>query len=160
MDRREFYATKSKAAEYHAIVFEHPAFEAPFRLVANQFEPVTLGGAVHTPVPMAVKEPDQKSGSQPKMTLAFPRAVVGREFKRQLKRITSSGSRAPIKVTYARYLGSTDAPQVTWVLYASDAGGVTFSNDQVQVTATDDNPMKRAVGVIYDPSTFTGLQLI
>ena len=160
MDKATFWATKSPLAEYHAITFEHPSFEAPFRLVANQFAPVTLGGQVHTPAPMSIKAPDQKSDTQARLTMSFPRQVVGREFKRQLRLIQSSGSREPISVTYAIYMGDTTAPEMTWSLYAAEAGGVQFSTDAVQVVATDNNPMRRQVGVIYDPAIFTGLELI
>ena len=160
MDKATFWATKSPLAEYHAITFEHSAFSAPFRLVANQFAPVTLGGQVHQPAPMSIKPPDQKSDTQARLTMSFPRQVVGREFKRQLRLIQASGSREPIAVTYAIYMGDTTAPEMTWSLYAAEAGGVQFSTDAVQVVATDDNPMRRQVGVIYDPATFTGLELI
>lgn len=160
MDKAVFWTTKSPLAEYHAITFEHPAFEAPIRLVANQFAPVTLAGEVHTPAPMSIKPPDSKGDSQPRMTIAFPRQVVGREFKRQLRLVTASGSREPITVTYALYLGVTDAPQQSIGLYVSDAAGVTFSADSVQVTATEDNPMRRTAGVIYEPGTFTGLERV
>lgn len=160
MDKREFWATKSPLPEYHTITFEHPAFDAPFRLVADKFEPVTLGGNVHTPAPMAIKPPDKRSDAQAKLTLSFPRQVVGREFKRQLRLIAQAGSRDPITVTYAVYLGETDAPKVTWQLYAADGAGVSFDADTVQVVATDDNPMRRGVGLVYDPSVFTGLELI
>lgn len=160
MDKATFWATKSPLAEYHAITFLHPSFEAPFRLVANQFAEVTLGGYVHTPAPMSIKAPDQKSDTQAKLTMSFPRQVVGREFKRQLRLIQASGSREPIAVTYAIYLGDTATPQMTWQLYAAEAGGVSFTADAVQVTATDDNPMRRKAGVIYDPSTFTGLEIL
>lgn len=160
MDKREFWATKSPLPEYHAIVFEHPAFEAPFRLVANQFAPVGLGGHEHTPTPMTIKPPEQTGDAVARLTLAFPRQVVGREFKRQLKRIADAGSREPIRVTYAVFLDDLAAPALTWQLYASDVGGVTFSTESVQVTATDDNPMRRAVAPIYDPAVFTGLELI
>ena len=160
MDKAQFWATKSPLAEYHAITFTHPSFEAPFRLVANQFAPVTLGGFVHTPAPMSIKAPDQKSDTQARLTMSFPRQVVGREFKRQLRLIQASGSRDPIVVTYSIYMGDTTAPEMTWNLYAAEAGGVQFSIDAVQVVATDDNPMRRQVGVIYDPATFTGLELI
>ena len=160
MDKSTFWATKPPLAEYHAITFSHPSFEAPFRLVANQFAPVTLGGQVHTPAPMSIKAPDQKSDTQARLTMSFPRQVVGREFKRQLRLIQASGSREPIAVTYAIYLGDTAAPEMTWSLYAAEAGGVQFSTDAVQVVATDNNPMRRQVGVIYDPATFTGLELI
>lgn len=160
MDRREFWATKPPLAEYHAITFEHPAFEAPFRLVANQFTPVALGGHVHTPAPMTIKPPEARSDAQPRLQLAFPRQVVGREFRRQLRLIAAAGSRAPIAVTYALYLGSTDAPQMTWRLYAADAGGITLDAEAVQVVASDDNPMRRSAGLIYDPAAFTGLELL
>ena len=107
---------------------------------------------------MTVKPPDQTGDATAKLTLAFPRQVVGREFKRQLKLI--GGSRDPVTVDYALYLDDLTTPAKTWNLYVSDAGGVVFTADAVQVTATDSNPMRRAVGVIYDPSLFTGLELI
>lgn len=160
MDKNEFWSTKSPLPEYHAIVFEHPAFAAPFRLVANKFQPVTLGGFVHEPSPMSISPPEQKNDAQPKMTLSFPRQFVGRQFKQQLALITASGSRAPITVTYAIYLGETATPKVTWRLYASDAAGVSFSADAVQVSASDDNIMRRSVAPIYTPDVFTGLELI
>lgn len=160
MDKREFWSSKSPLPEFHAITFEHTAFSVPFRLVANQFAEVTLGGHVHTPAPMTIKAPDSKGDVQPKLTLAFPRQVVGREFKRQLRLVTASGSREPIRVTYAIYLGDKLTPEIEWRLYAAEAGGVAFGQDTVQVTATDDNPMRRAVAPIYEPGVFTGLELI
>lgn len=161
MDRAEFWATKARLAEYHAVTFEHPAFSTgPIRLVANQFEDVTLGGHVHTAAPMQVQPPEQKSGDLTRMSLAFPRPVVGRHFKQRLAEIQNSGSRQPIVVRYEVYLGDKSAPQMSWVLYASDKGGVTFGRDYVQVVAGDDNPMRLSASEIYDPEVFTGLQLI
>jgi len=159
MDKREFWSSKSPLPEFHSVTFTHPAI-GPFRLVANQFAPVTLGGFEHTPAPMTIKPPDQSSNAQARLTMAFPRQVVGREFKRQLALIVASGSREPISVTYAIYLGDTAVPQLTWSLYVGDASGVQFTADAVQVVATDSNPMRRAVGPIYDPSVFTGLEIL
>ena len=158
MTAAEFWSTKSPLPEYHSIVFSHPNFDAPVRLVANQFAEVTLGGFVHTPAPMKIKPPDQAGDAQSKLSMAFPRQVVGREFKQKLKLI--GASREPITVVYAVYLDDLTTPAVTWSLYVSDAGGVTFGSEAVQVTATDSNPMRRAVGEIYDPSIFTGLEII
>jgi len=160
MDKRTFWTTKSPMPEYHSIVFEHPAFDAPFRLVANKFEAVTLGGHEHTPAPMSITPPEQKGDVQPKLVMTVPRQVVGRAFKQQLKKISEAGSLEPIAVTYSIYLGVTDTPQVTWDLYVGDDGGISFSADAVQVTAKDDNPMRRAVAPIYDPGVFTGLEII
>jgi hypothetical protein len=161
MDKAEYWTTKSPLAEYRAVTFEHPAFDAPFRLVADQFAPVTLGGQVFTPAPMTIKPPDQTGEATPRLQIAFPRYVVGRQFKRQLGLIRAAGSRAPIEVTFEVYLGGNlSTPAVSWRFYAADPGGVTFTATAVQVNATDDNPMRRNVAEIYDPSVFTGLELI
>lgn len=158
MDKREFWATKSPLPEHHAVTFTHPSFAAPIRLVANVYAPVTLGGNVHTPAPMQIKPPETDTNSQPKMTLAFPRQVVGRQFKQQLALVVASGSRAPIVVTYSVYTGDNTTPSVTWTLYAVEGGGVAFNGQTVQISAGLDNPMKRAIAPVYLPETFTGLQ--
>jgi hypothetical protein len=159
MDKREYWTTKPPSPEYEALTFTHPSFSASIRLVIDQFQPVTLGGFVHTPVPCQVKEPD-RAGGQVRLTMAFPRAVVGADFKRQLRLVQAAGSVAPIACGYARYLGDTVAPEVTWDLYVADQGGVTITPDAVQVVATDDNPMRRPATLIYDPVTWTGLQVL
>ena len=158
MTPAEFWATKSPLPEFHSITFSHPSFAAPIRLVANQFAEVTLGGYVHQPAPMTIKAPDQTGNAQAKLSMAFPRQVVGRAFKQQLKLV--AGSRSPITVRYAVYLDDLATPALTWNLYVSEAGGVTFTADSVQVVATDDNPMRRSAAEIYDPSVYTGLEII
>lgn len=160
MDKRTFWASKSPLPEFHAITFSHPAFDAPIRLVANKFESVTLGGNVYQPAPMSVKPPDQKGDAQAKLTLAFPRQVVGREFKRKLAMIQGSATLEPISVAYDLYLGDTASPEVSWPLYIADSNGVVFTPDAVQVSATDSNPMRLNVSVIYDPAVFTGLEIL
>lgn len=153
----EFWATKRRKARYDTITFEHPEFDAPFRLVANVFAEVTLGGDVYTPAPMDISPPAQNGDAQPRLTSTFPRAVVGRQFKQQLRLIEAAGSRDPIEVTYAIWLEDTDAPKVTWNLFAAENGGIRFSPDAVQVSASLDNPMQRSVALIYDPAIFSGL---
>lgn len=160
MDKATFWATKNPGPQYETVTFEHPAFDAPFRLVANEFAPITLGGQVYQPAPMTIQPPEQKSDTQPKLTLSFPRQVVGRAFKQQLAKIAAAGSREPIIVTYALFLGNSAAPALTWQLYASDAGGVAFNADTVQVNATDDNPMRLSCAPVYDPAIYTGLALL
>ena len=160
MDQATFWATKSPRAQFETIVFSHPAFAADIRLVRNQYAAVTLGGNVYTPAPMSIKPPTQGPDAQPKLALSFPRQVVGRQFKQQLALIAAAGSLAPIVVTYGVWLGDTDAPKSTWVLYAADKGGVSFGADAVQVTATLDNPMRRDVSPIYDPAVFTGMETL
>lgn len=157
MDRATYWSTKSPLPEYWAVTFDHPAFSQAFRLVANQFAEVTLGGHVHTPAPMSVKPPEQKGDTRPRMTVSFPREVVGRIFKRELARVAASGSREPIVVVFAIYLGQTDAPQTTWRMFVADASGVAFNANAVQVAAAVDNPMERSVATIYDPAVWTGL---
>lgn len=154
----EFWASKRRKARFDAVVFAHPEFSSTFRLVANVFAIVTLGGNVYTPAPMDIGPPAQNAEAQPKLTITFPRAVVGRQFKQQLLLVEAAGSRDPISVTYEIWLEDTDAPKFTWPLYVSDRGGIRFSADAVQVTASLDNPMTRFGQPIYDPAVFTGLQ--
>lgn len=157
MDRATYWSTKSPLPEYWAVTFDHPAFSQPFRLVANQFAEVVLAGAVHTPAPMSIKPPEQKGDTRPRLTVSFPREVVGRIFKQELARVAASASREPIVVVFAIYLGQTDEPQTTWRMFVADGAGVAFNSSTVQVSATVDNPMERGVSTIYDPATFTGL---
>lgn len=158
MDRATFWATKNPGPEYWALVFDHPNFTAPIRLVADVFATVTLGGHVHEPAPVTIKPPDQSGDGTAKLQAAFPRAHVGRRFKRALALVT--GSREPVTVEFQCYLDDLTTPAVAWHLFLSDPGGVTFTPEAVQITATLDNPMRRNVSTIYDPAVFTGLELI
>jgi hypothetical protein len=158
MDAAEFWSTKRNAPRWQTIAIAHEGFAAPYRLVANVFAPVTLGGNEYEPVPMTIQPPDQGSDPQPRLMFAFPRIAVGRQFKAALRLI--EGSRSPISVTYGLWLSDTDAPKVTWLMYASDKGGITFDGASVQVTATLDNPMRRRAAPIYDPNVFTGLETL
>lgn len=160
MDRKEFWASKNPAPQYQTIVIEHPAFDAPFRLVADVFAPVTLGGHVHQPAPMSIKPPDQTGDATAKLAFGFPRNVVGREFKRQLRLLRASGSRVPITVRYSVYLDDLSNPAITWPLYVAEANGITFNGATVQVNATLDNPMRASAAEVYDPSVYTGLELL
>lgn len=160
MDKREFWATKSPLPEIHAVTFSHASFGDPIRLVANQFEAMVLAGNDYTPAPMSIKPPDQSGDARARLQISFPRAVVGREFKRRLALLQASGSREPIAVAYDVYTGDTAAPQLTWRMYVSDASGVIFGAETVQVTATDNNPMRWQVAPIYSPDVWTGLELI
>lgn len=160
MDKATFWSSKSPLPEFHAVAFSHPSFTETFRLVANVFADLTLGGYVHQPAPMTIQRPPLKSDARPKMTITFPRQVVGRIFKRELAHVVASGLRTPITVDHAVYLGDTITPEITWTMYVSDDSGIVFGADSVQVTATLDNPMLFQAGVIYDPTVFTGLALI
>lgn len=157
MDKREFWTTKSKRPEFHAITFEHPAFEQPIRLVANQFAEVVLAGHLHTPAPMQIKPPAVGGETNVRMTLSFPRHVVGKQFKDGLRLVAAGLAPEPIQAVYAVYLGDTDRPEITWPLFVGD---VTFSPEAVQVTLTDTNPMRRQAGEVYTPDVFTGLDSV
>lgn len=158
MDKREFWTKKPIIPEYDAIVFSHSSFDAPIYLVANQFQPVTLGGVAHTPVPMEVRPPNQSKDENPAITVAFPRIVVGAEFKRQIKKIDKY---EPIVMTYRHYLGDNlTTPVVQHVMYVDQQGGVTMNGESVTVKATTNNPMRKAVCRIYEPAVFTGLKAL
>ena len=43
-EQREFFTQKNPAEEYDTIIFKHPEFSHPVRLVLNQFKPFIFGG--------------------------------------------------------------------------------------------------------------------
>lgn len=161
MSQREFWTTKNPAPEYEALTFTHDDFSQPFRIVANKFEDVTLGGYLHQAVRMDITLPEVGNNKGGSMAIKFPRIVVGRTFSQQLRRITLAGRYKPITVQYARYQSpDITTPVQTLMLYVSGNDGVSMNADSVQVTATVDNPMRRSVARIYDVSVFTGLELL
>jgi hypothetical protein len=157
---RAFWARKPVEARFETVVFTHPEFTAPFRLVRNEFAAVTLGGHAYTPVSMDIKPPKAGPNELPRLVVSFARQQVGRQFKAQLRRIRAAASRAPIAVTYAVWLQDTDAPKRSITLYASDQGGVSFDSATVQVSATLDQLSRVSRAPIYDPAVFSGLELV
>ena len=157
---RQFWARKPVEAKFETVAFTHPAFDAPVRLVANEWSPVTLGGHVYTPVAMDIRPPQNAPGQQPKLTLSFARQQVGREFKAQLRKVRAAASREPVRVEYACWLADTDAPKRTWSLFVDDRGGVGFDAQAVQVSATVDRLRRVSRAPIYDPGVFTGLAVL
>ena len=160
MDKREFWTTKSSRPEFHTVTFSHPAMTDPIRLVANQFAEVVLSGHLHTPAPMQLKPPTLGGETNVKMTVSFPRAVVGRQFKAGLQLVAAWPVPEPVRAVYSIYLADTDRPEITWPLYASDQTGVQFTPEAVQVTLSDTNPMRRQAGGVYTPDVFTGLEAV
>lgn len=157
---RTFWATKPVAPEYQTVTFAHPVFSAPVRLVANEFDSVTLGGNVYTPVAMDNRPPGRAPNEQPKLVTSFARQQVGRDFKAKLRDIRAAGSRDPIAVTFDIWLADTDTPKRSWTLYADERGGVVFSPAAVQVNATLDRLRRVSRAPVYAPDIFTGLELL
>lgn len=158
MNKKQFWTQKPILAEYESVSFSNSSFDSTIYLVANQFAPVTLGGVVHTPCPMEVKPPNQSKDGNPAITLSFPRVVVGAEFKKQIKKITTY---EPIVVTYRTYFADDMTnPVREYVLYVDSKDGIAMNGQAVNVKATIDNPMRRNVSRIYDPAEYTGLKAL
>ena len=153
-----FWSSKRRKARFDTVTFNHTEFAAPERLVFNVFAEVTLGGDVYMPVPGDIGEPQRNADGQPRLTITFPRAVVGRQFKQALRLVQAASSVDPITCVHAIWLEDMDVPKFTWPMFVNDKAGVRFDRDRVQVVATLDNPMTRAVAPIYDPGVFTGLR--
>ena len=157
---REFWARKPVEVQYQTVVFSHPSFSAPQRLVFNEWSAVTLGGQVYTPVAGNIRPPVSGPGQQPKLTMSFARQQVGRQLKAQLRLVRAAGSREPVQALYAVWLQDTDAPKRSWGLYVDDRGGVSFDAQTVQISATVDRLRRVARAPVYDPALFTGLTLL
>lgn len=156
----EFWSQKpNNVISYETVTFDHPDIDM-VSLVANQFDPVTLGGVEFTPVTMQVRMPNQSTDPVASVSVSFPRAVVGDAFKQALKQITPYNRIIPITMTVQSWLSSDpNNPQYTWDLFIGE-DGITMSSDTIQISGADDNPMVLGVSTIYDPAVFTGLDFI
>lgn len=144
---------------YETVVFSHPDIDDVL-LVANQYDAALLGGNTYKPVRMEVKLPEQDKDPIASVSVSFPRAVVGEEFKQALKQINPFNRIIPISMTVSVWLSSDIAtPQQSWSLFVGE-DGIAMTGESVQVTGTDDNPMVYDISTIYDPAIFTGLELL
>jgi len=156
----EFYSSKRKEPEFHCITLTHSAFDAPYRLVFNQFQTVNLNGNDYIPVYGAITLTDSDA-ENPAVTISFPRIVVGREFDKQKKKIAESGRMEPIQVKYEKFIPSVQsAPVRTRTLYAVDSGGIVTNGETVSIKAGRVNKMTMDVADIYDVTVWTGLETV
>jgi hypothetical protein len=158
MDKAEFWTTKRREPEYMTIQFDHASFSAPVYLVANEWGVITLGGIDYTGCPMKITPPDQAKDPIASMTIAFPRPIVGREFLQRIEAMTEATIMQPITVTFRHWITGAALPVTEFVLFASPENGIAFQAGMVQVTATDENPMRADVSIVYDVDIWTGLQ--
>lgn len=158
MSKAEFWSTKRREPEFVTIQFDHASFSEPVYLVANEWGKVTLGGIEYTGCPMKVVPPDQAKDPIASLTVSFPRPVVGRDFLQRIMAITESTIMQPVVVTFKHWITGSVAPVTEFVLYASAEDGIAFQGGVIQVTATDENPMRANVSMLYDVDVFTGLE--
>lgn len=156
----EFYATKRKEAEFHCLTFDHPDFDAPIRLVFNQFADVTLNCNTYTAT-VGTVDTSTMEGETPSISITFPRIVVGRDFKKQLKKITDSGRMSPISGTYEKFIPSVQlAPVRQRTLHVVENSGIAMNGSSVTVKLGEVNRLTKDVADLYDISIFTGLETV
>jgi len=158
MSKAEFWSTKRREPEFLTVQFDHASFDSPIRLVANEYGSVTLGGQTYTGAAMKITPPDQAKDPIASMSVSFPRPIVGREFLQRIRQIDESTIMQPVTVTFRHWITGSASPVTEYVLYASAEAGIAFQGGMVQVTATDQNPMRANVSAIYDVDIFTGLE--
>ena len=155
--QREFWAQKPVTPVYETITFAHSEL-GTIRLVNGVFDTVALGGDLFYPAKMDVSVPAQGRDPIPKLRVSFPRISAGRQFTVALAALTVAGRREPITVTYQQWIDGTVTSSFT--LWVTDDEGVSMNADSITVVASDDNPMRRNVSIIYSVDVWTGLEQI
>lgn len=156
MNKKEFWTTKVNKPEYFTVTYYHPDF-GYYRLVADQFDTVNLGGNDYRPTSMTINKPDIGKDPVSSFSVSFSRYVVGRELKQALNKVSTAGKFVPIKATYTHWTSPTDIA-FSIDLWVSDKGGITFNKESVTIKATDDNPMRMDISTIFTVEEFTGLE--
>lgn len=158
--QREFWSQKNPAAEFDTIIFTHPAFKEPVRLVANVYSDMTFQGVIYLACAMEVKKPEQGKDPVSSINVKFARPQVGDEFKSIIRQLDPFDWMTPITLRLMQF-SETDPNTATqdWSLFITE-DGIRLSRDTVEVQASDDNPMVMNTSQIYDLDTYPGLGYI
>jgi len=85
-DNATIWTTKAPVLEFDTIEFSHSSIET-IRIVANQYDPITLLGNEYQPCYVAVQYPKIDGESQPEASFSMARPVVGDIVQRTIRSI-------------------------------------------------------------------------
>ena len=85
-DNATIWTTKAPVMEFDTIEFRHSSIET-IRIVANQYDPITLLGNEYQPCYVDVQYPKIDGESQPEASFSMARPIVGDIVQRTIRSI-------------------------------------------------------------------------
>jgi len=159
-DNATIWTTKAPVLEFDTIEFSHSSIET-IRIVANQYDPITLLGNEYQPCYVEVQYPKIDGESQPEASFSMARPVVGDIVQRTIRSIPPfMRIKEPVKVTMSHWV-ETDlvTPMYSYELDLSNEG-VSMSVDSITFRVEKINTMVRSVARIYRLEDWGGLESV
>ncbi len=159
-DNATIWTTKPHLLEFDTISFTHSSIQ-PIYIVANQYDPVTIGGNVYQPCYVEVTYPKIDGESQPEAGFTMSRQVVGDLVQRTIRSIPPfMRIKEPVKVTMSHWIESDlVTPMFSYELDLSNEG-VSMSVESVTFKIEKVNTMTRSVARIYRLDEWSGLESV
>lgn len=159
-EQRAFWSQKKPAAEYDTITFTHPALSEPVTLVANVFSDQVFNGVTYQACSMKIDKPEQGKDPVSSIGCQFARPHVGDEFKSILRQLDPFDWMTPITMQLMQFTDDDRVnPIQNWSLFVTE-DGIRVSRDNIQVQASDDNPMILNMSQLYDLDRYPGLAYV
>ena len=157
-DNATIWTTKAPVLEFDTIEFRHSSIET-IRIVANQYDPITLLGNEYQPCYVEVQYPKIDGESQPEASFSMARPIVGDLVQRTIRSIPPfMRIKEPVVVIMSHWSDADLAkPMFSYELDLSNEG-VSMSVDSVTFKVEKLNNMVRSVARTYEIDEWTGLE--
>lgn len=159
-DNATIWTTKAPVMEFDTIEFRHSSIDT-IRIVANQYDQITLLGNEYQPCYVEVQYPKIDGESQPEASFSMARPIVGDLVQRTIRSIPPfMRIKEPVKVVMSHW---SDADLTTTMFsYELDLSneGVSMSVESVTFKVEKLNNMTRSVARIYTIEGWSGLEAV
>lgn len=159
-DNATIWTTKAPVLEFDTIEFSHSSIET-IRIVANQYDPITLLGNEYQSCYVEVQYPKIDGESQPEASFSMARPVVGDIVQRTIRSIPPfMRIKEPVVVIMSHWSDADlTKPMFSYELDLSNEG-VSMSVDSVTFKVEKLNNMTRSVARIYTIEGWSGLEAV
>lgn len=157
-DNATIWTTKAPVLEFDTIEFSHSSIET-IRIVANQYDPITLLGNEYQSCYVEVQYPKIDGESQPEASFSMARPVVGDIVQRTIRSIPPfMRIKEPVVVIMSHWSDADlSRPMFSYELNLSNEG-INMSVDSVTAKVEKINTMTRGVAKIYRIDEWSGLE--
>ena len=159
-DNATIWTTKAPVLKFDTIEFSHSSTET-IRIVAIQYDPITLLGNEYQPCYVEVQYPKIDGESQPEASFSMARPVVGDIVQRTIRSIPPfMRIKESVRVVMSHWSDSDlTTPMFSYELDLSNEG-VSMSVDSVTFKVEKLNNMTRSVARIYTIEGWSGLEAV
>lgn len=151
---REWKERRPNYALIETVVFNHASFDSPYRVAANQFKDIVLGGDDYSPSSFTVTEDAQDGTASISMTVTF--ASGSEDVRTIMKKWRGLSRMAPISATYA--IWENPGAGVAMSNYTLYVKNISMDSSSVTLSLSLTNPLTVGSSIVYKPDDYPGLR--